>query len=222
MAISPAYADRVKLTPEKYTAFCAVLAETANVSKASAAIGVSRYTVYQWRKNDPAFAERWDDAMKAALLGLEDEAHRRAFEGMEEPLTHQGQFTYLYERDENGHIIFDEEIVERTVITKAGKSTEQEVVRSPRLALDANGQPRVATVKKYSDTLAIFLLKAHDPEKYRENSKVQLSGPNDGPIEMHDTQRAARLAALTARLEARRLGKGQEPAADGGDVEDLA
>lgn len=203
----------MKLTPEKYTAFCAVLAETANVSKASAAIGVSRHTVYDWRKNDAAFAARWDDAMKAALLGLEDEAHRRAFDGMDEPLTHQGQFTYIYERDERGQVIFDEEIVEREVTSKAGKHTEQEVVRTPRLALDANGQPRVATVKKYSDTLAIFLLKAHAPEKYRENSKVQLSGPNDGPIELDTTQRAARLAALTNTLLARQ---------EGTDVEDLA
>jgi heterodisulfide reductase subunit A-like polyferredoxin len=194
----------MKLTPEKLTAFCAALAETANVSKACAAIGVSRYTAYNWRKHDPDFASRWDDAMKAALLGLEDEVHRRAFDGMEEPLTHQGQFSYIYERDEKGQIIFDEEMVEREVITKAGKSIEKELVRTPRYAMDANGQPRVATVRKYSDTLAIFLLKAHDPDKYRENSKVQLTGANDGPIEFDQTVRSARLAAIVAKLTQRK------------------
>lgn len=208
----------MKLTPEKLVAFCAALAETCNVSKACAAIGVSRYTAYQWRKNDPAFAAAWDDALKAALLGLEDEAHRRAFVGMDEPLSHQGQFTYLYARDENGHVIFDEQIVERTVITKAGKSTETEVIRAPRLLLDDNGQPRVATVKKYSDTLAIFLMKAHDPAKYRENSKIELGGPNGGPIEIDQTTRSARLAGVVARLKARQ----NQPSEELDDGSDLA
>lgn len=166
----------MKLTPEKLTAFCAALAETCNVTRACSAVGVSRYTAYLWRKNDPDFADRWDEAVAAAVLGLEDEAHRRAFEGSAEPLVHQGQFSYEYERDERGRVVFDEEIIEREVVTKAGKSVELEVVRTPRLALDGEGKPRVSTVRKYSDTLAIFLLKAHNPDKYRENSKVELSG----------------------------------------------
>lgn len=206
----------MKLTPEKLVAFCAALAETCNVSKACAAVGVSRWTAYQWRKNDTAFAVAWDDALKAALLGLEDEAHRRAFTGMDEPLSHQGQFSYLYARDENGHVIFDEQIIERTVITKAGKSTEQEIVRAPRLLLGEDGQPRVATVKKYSDTLAIFLMKAHAPDKYRDNSKIELGGPNGGPIEIDNTTRTARLAGLVAKLKAREA-PGQEPD-DGSDL----
>lgn len=193
----------MKLTPEKLVAFCAALAETCNVSKACAAIGVARWTAYQWRKNDERFAEAWDDALKAALLGLEDEAHRRAFDGMDEPLTHQGQFTYLYERDEDGQVIFDEEIIDRPVTGKDGVHTEHEVIRRPRLMLDASGQPRVASVKRYSDTLAIFLLKAHAPTKYRENTKVELSGVDGGPIEIDNTTRTAKLAGLVARLEAR-------------------
>jgi hypothetical protein len=34
----------------------------------------------------------------------------------------------------------------------------------------------------YSDTLMIFLLKAHRPEKYRETVRNEHSGPNGGPI----------------------------------------
>lgn len=37
------------------------------------------------------------------------------------------------------------------------------------------GQP-VGTVKEYSDTLLIFLLKGGRPEKYRDNHKVELGG----------------------------------------------
>lgn len=110
----------------------------------------------------PEFAVGWDDAMCAGLLALEDEAHRRAFEGVDKPLTHQGQFTYLYEQrtgDDGGPVI-------------------DETTQTPRMfpVLDGQGNHRVATMKDYSDTLAIFLLKAHSPDKYRENSKVEISG----------------------------------------------
>lgn len=201
----------MKLTPEKLTAFCAALAETCNVGKACKAIDVSRYTAYKWRKDMPKFAEAWDDAMKAGLLALEDEAHRRAFEGVREPLVHQGQMTYEYERDDRGRIIYDEEV--------EVNGEERTVIRTPRLKLDENGEPMVSTVRKYSDTLAIFLLKAHAPEKYRENSKMELSGPNNGPIQMDSTTRSARLATLVAKLKARAEG-GPEPTPE--DWSDLA
>lgn len=47
-------------------------------------------------------------------------------------------------------------------------------------------------IRKYSDTLTIFLLKAHRPEKYRENFKVEHSGPAGGaiPIEMEAALRS--------------------------------
>lgn len=137
----------MKLTPEKLTAFCAALAETCNVGKACAAVGVSRYTAYKWRKVVPDFAEAWDEAMKAGVLGLEDEAHRRAFEGTDEPVWHQGA--------------------------------------------------QCGTVRKYSDTLAIFLLKAHAPEKYRENSKVEFNG-RLAICDMSEDEIRAELAALVA------------------------
>lgn len=172
----------MKLTPEKLTAFCAALAETCNVGKACAAVGVSRYTAYKWRKDMSDFAAMWDEAMQAGILALEDEAHRRAFEGVEDPLTHQGQFTYLWrdKRDEQGEIVLDD---------------NGSPVREP--VLDANGEQKVAAVRKYSDTLAIFLLKAHNPEKYRENSKVELSG-HLAIADMSEEEMRAELAALVS------------------------
>ena len=137
----------MKLTPEKLTAFCAALAETCNVGRACRAVGISRQTAYTWREADADFALAWGRAMKAGLLALEDEAHRRAFDGVDEPVFYKG--------DECG------------------------------------------TIRKYSDTLAIFLLKAHDPEKYRETSKVELSG-HLAVTEMTDDEIRAELAALTA------------------------
>ena len=144
----------MKLTPEKLTAFCAVLAETCNVGKACVAVGISRQTAYVWRRDIPDFATAWEEAMKAGLLGLEDEAHRRAFDGVDEPVFHQGQ--------------------------------------------------PCGTIRKYSDTLTIFLLKAHAPEKYRENSRMELTGANGGPVQITDTDRAAKIAAILAAAQQRR------------------
>lgn len=156
----------MKLTPEKLTAFCAALAETCNVGRACKAVGISRMTAYTWRKDIPDFADAWDEAMRAGVTALEDEAHRRAFEGVDKPLTHQGRFTHLTDGDGN-------------------------VLR------DAEGRPLVASVKEYSDTLAIFLLKAHAPEKYRENSRVELAG-NLAVTNMSEDEIRAELAALVS------------------------
>lgn len=47
---------------------------------------------------------------------------------------------------------------------------------------------KVGSIREYSDTLLIFLLKGAKPEKYRERSDVQHSGPGGGPIEVNDAR----------------------------------
>ncbi|WP_156173923.1 terminase [Cupriavidus basilensis] len=170
----------MKLTPEKLTAFCAALAETCQVGKACKAVDISRQTAYQWRSEMPDFAAAWDSAMKVGVTALEDEAHRRAFEGVDKPLAHQGRFTYLFRevKDADGNPALDYH----------GLPKMEPV-------LDEHGNHKVAAVREYSDTLAIFLLKAHDPEKYRENSKVELSG-HLALNEMSDDEIRAEIAAL--------------------------
>ena len=144
----------MKLTPEKLVAFCAVLAETCQVRKACAAVDISPYTAYKWRKEMPEFAEQWDEALAAGKFVLESEAHRRAFEGTDKPVFHNGE--------------------------------------------------QCGTVREYSDTLAIFLLKAHDPAKYRENTRMELTGADGGPVQLDDNAAAARLAKLMALAQQRK------------------
>lgn len=91
------------------------------------------------------------------------------------------------------------------------------------------GEERPLTVKKYSDTLLIFLLKGAKPEKYRERAEV--SGPGGGPIQtqaevraevtpseppISDEERAKLL--LDAARRAGLLGAGGDPAADSAAV----
>jgi hypothetical protein len=111
-------------------------------------------TAYRWRDDDQAFAKDWEAAKAAGLDALEDEALRRAYEGYDKPIVHQG-------------IITD-------------------------------------TVKEYSDTLAIFLLKGGKPEKYRDNARMELTGANGGPLVIDDAARAARVAALLKKAGERK------------------
>ena len=46
---------------------------------------------------------------------------------------------------------------------------------------------KVGTVRKYSDTLLIFLLKAHKPKKYRDRHSVEHSGPDGKAVEHKGT-----------------------------------
>lgn len=46
------------------------------------------------------------------------------------------------------------------------------------------GTVEVGTIRKYSDTLLIFLLKGARPEKFRDRVSAEHSGPGGGPIEV--------------------------------------
>ncbi|WP_047236655.1 hypothetical protein [Chromobacterium subtsugae] len=42
---------------------------------------------------------------------------------------------------------------------------------------------KVGTIREFSDTLLIFLLKARDPEKYADRVKQELTGKGGGPLQ---------------------------------------
>jgi len=103
---------------KKMTLFVAHLAQCGCVTEAAKVAGwTRRQSVYELRNKYPEFAQAWDEAREQYIEKLEEEADRRALEGVEEPVFYQGE--------------------------------------------------RVGTVRRYSDTLLIFRLKALRPEKYR-------------------------------------------------------
>ena len=118
---------KLKLTQARRKLFLEALADTGSVTKAAVVAGTSRTRVYELRKVDPAFAAAWAEAEDIAVDQLEDEARRRAVEGVPEPLVSAG-----------------------------------------KLVRDDNGQP--ITVRRYSDSLLMALIKAHRPPR-RERSK---------------------------------------------------
>lgn len=106
--------------------FLGALEEGLSVTGACREAKISRQTAYHHRSLDEGFRAAWDDAIEAGTDTLEDEAHRRAYKGTEEPVYQQGEL--------------------------------------------------VGTVRKYSDTLTIFLLKGRRPVKYRDNAKLEVEG----------------------------------------------
>ena len=123
--------NTLKLTSKNKATFLIALTESANVSSASKLINVSREYMYRVRKleKNKEFAEAWDDALQVGVDTLEEEARRRAYLGVDEPVYYQGK--------------------------------------------------QCGSIKRYSDTLIIFLLKAHRPEKYKDRRDVTTS---DQPI----------------------------------------
>lgn len=135
-------------TPEKKAKelFLEALRDGLPVIDAADLSGRGRRTLYRWRQLDRDFAAAWDEAYDAGADMLEQEAQRRAVEGVLEPVMYQG------------------EVVER--------------------------------VRKYSDTLLIFLLKARRPKRFADFSEMRVTGQNGGPLKVeHDAPTAARLLA---------------------------
>jgi hypothetical protein len=86
---------------------------------------------------------------------------------------------------------------------------EAEARRRATLGVDEpvfyQGVP-VGSVKRYSDTLLMFLLKGARPHTYRERTSVEHSGPEGGPIEVADARQ--RLSKEMDELAARRKTRG--------------
>ena len=78
--------DRTKRTPEKEAAFLAVLSAGGSTYKAARAAGIGRSTAYEWRDADEDFAKRWALALEDGVDAMEDEAHRRAVDGVDKPV----------------------------------------------------------------------------------------------------------------------------------------
>jgi transposase-like protein len=128
----------------------------ANVSKACGIVGIARDTFYRWLKEDPKFKDDYEAAREQAIELLEDEAMRRAHEGIAKPIFHAGKRAVDVVLNPDGSVKLDP------------------VTKKPI------GIP--AVVREYSDTLLIFLLKGARPQKYRDNVRQEVSGPNGAPL----------------------------------------
>lgn len=83
--------ENVNSNPQhKKKAFLAAYAEAGNITRAAELAGVDRTSHYKWL-NDPEYAEAFKAADEQAGDRLEQEARRRAVEGTQKPVFHQGK-----------------------------------------------------------------------------------------------------------------------------------
>jgi len=127
---------RTSRTLKKRQKFIEHLSSTGNVTLAAELAGIGRTVLYEIRNEDVNFAEAWEDSLQQATDRLIEEARRRAYEGVEEPVFYQGETC--------GHI------------------------------------------RKYSDSLLMFLIKGRRPEYATE--RRELSGRDGKPIQSETTQ----------------------------------
>lgn len=107
---------KIDRNEKKRIAFLAALEAGASVADAANAARIGVRTAYNWRAADKTFASDWERAYAQGADALHAEALRRATEGIDEPVYHQGKV--------------------------------------------------VGYVRRRSDTLLMFLMKARDPERY--------------------------------------------------------
>jgi hypothetical protein len=162
-------------TCTRRAAFLAAYSVCGQITKAAKAARIDRDMHYQWLKGDPEYPALFEDARMKAVQALEDEAVRRATEGVFEPNQYQGQFVYPikgYEKDpETGRFRKDRPIF---------------------------GKKPLGVMKK-SDRLLEFLLRAGKPEKFRERAAVEVTGADGGPLEIIERLQAGRKRVADAK-----------------------
>ena len=61
--------------------FIAALEAQGTVLHACKAAGISRQTAYRWQRDDPEFAEQWDEAIENAVDAVESTIYQQAIGG---------------------------------------------------------------------------------------------------------------------------------------------
>jgi hypothetical protein len=102
------------------------LSENGNISESCKLSGLARRDAYRYRESDASFKAAWDKALQIGIDAMEDEAVRRATQGVDKPIYYKGC--------------------------------------------------KVDTVKEYSDTLLIFLLKGKRPTVYKDRTDITSNG----------------------------------------------
>ena len=123
----------LKMTPEFKETFVQMLGNLPNITAVARLLNVTVKTVTFARKKDPEFDEDVKAAIEEGYDMLEEEARRRAVDGVVEPVFFNGE--------------------------------------------------QVGSVRKYSDTLLVTLLKACKPKKFNPGVQVKF-GENTEKVSM--------------------------------------
>lgn len=95
IAVSSSERKRVERTEGLQRAFLAAFAACGRVNEASRWAHISRNTHHDWLRSDPTYRPRFEKAIEANNQALEDEAIRRAVEGVRKPVMYKGKQVHV-------------------------------------------------------------------------------------------------------------------------------
>lgn len=150
-AVTPRARVKATFSTLRQTRFLDAFASLGSVQSASRWADITRDAHYKWLRDDPSYPARFDEALKAAARRFEDEAVRRAVEGMPKGIYYKGK--------------------------------------------------RVAIEREYSDQLLALLLKANNPEKFGDKSKLDVNVARVTSIEQVPTEVLLQLLPEAERAE---------------------
>jgi hypothetical protein len=90
----------------KKQAFLAAYSQCGNITRAAEMAEIDRGTHYVWLKDDPEYPALFEAATQEAGDRLEQEARRRAVEGVAEPVFYQGEICGTVQRYSDTLLIF--------------------------------------------------------------------------------------------------------------------
>lgn len=90
MSANPRRAN-TRVHSQKVAKFFRELSRSGSVTLASERSGIRRYTLYRMRAQDEKFAKRWDRHLNLGIDRLQDDALRRAVDGVERPVWRGGK-----------------------------------------------------------------------------------------------------------------------------------
>lgn len=93
---------------------------------------------------------------------------------------------------------------------RAVDGVQEPLVSAGKIIRDDDGNP--VAIRRYSDAILTLLLKARRPEKFRERSSVEMSGPSGKPIEVSDARQriSTELDKIAERFSGGAIGTGSQ------------
>lgn len=79
-----------RIPDESWVVFFEQLAKSGNIGKALEVVAISRIELYRRETQDPEFKKIFEEARSLGISAMEDEAQRRAVDGVSEPIFFQG------------------------------------------------------------------------------------------------------------------------------------
>lgn len=171
-------------------AFIAAFRACANISKSADAVRIDRCLHYRWLRDDPEYTAAFQQAVTEASQFLEDQAVERATEGWQEPVIYQGRLALEPVLNAEGNQIYV------PALTAEGDPI---LLENGDQRMDRLMKP--LTIRKRSDALLQTLLKAWLPRKYGDKTRIELGGPDGGPIPLKNETLAKLTDEQLAQLE---------------------